>query len=71
MGSVIATRPATTTPARSPSEKAPTQVARLLLLVCAGVVMQLGWTMVWTLSYRLTHGNDFTYVYLVSQSLVW
>lgn len=44
---------------------------RLLLLVCAGIVMQLGWTMVWTLSYRLTHGNDFTYVYLVSQSLVW
>src|SRR5205823_11378268 len=44
---------------------------RLLLLVCAGVVMQVGWVMVWTLSYRLTHGNDFTYVYLVSQSSVW
>jgi hypothetical protein len=27
--------------------------------------------MVWTLSYRLTHGNDFTYTYLVSQSGVW
>ena len=44
---------------------------RLLLLACAGVVMQVGWTMVWTLSYRLTHGNDFTYTYLVSQSAVW
>jgi alpha-1,6-mannosyltransferase len=44
---------------------------RLLLLACAGVVMQIGWTMVWTLSYHLTHGNDFTYVYLVSQSGVW
>jgi hypothetical protein len=45
--------------------------ARLLLLGCAGVVMQIGWIMVWTLSYRLTHGNDFTYAYLVSQSAVW
>src|SRR5918911_1104716 len=44
---------------------------RLLLLGSAGAVMQLGWIMVWTLSYRLTHGNDFTYVYLVSQSAVW
>ena len=44
---------------------------RLLLLACAGVVVQLGWTMVWTLSYRLTHGNDFTYTYLVTQSSVW
>jgi alpha-1,6-mannosyltransferase len=33
--------------------------------------MQVGWTMIWTLSYRLTHGNDFTYAYLVSQSAVW
>jgi hypothetical protein len=44
---------------------------RLALLVCAGLVMQLGWATVWTLSYRLTHGNDFTYVYLVSQNDVW
>ena len=44
---------------------------RLLLLACAGVVVQVGWTMVWTLSYRLTHGNDFTYTYLVTQSGVW
>jgi hypothetical protein len=46
-------------------------VVRLFLLACAGVVMQVGWTMVWTLSYRLTHGNDFTYTYLVTQSGVW
>ncbi|MBV9171464.1 MAG: DUF2029 domain-containing protein [Chloroflexi bacterium] len=46
-------------------------VLRLLLLALAGVVVQIGWVMVWTLSYRLTHGNDFTYVYLVTQSVVW
>ena len=46
-------------------------VLRLLLLGSAGAVMQVGWMTVWTLSYRLTHGNDFTYVYLVSQSAVW
>jgi hypothetical protein len=46
-------------------------VVRLFLLAGAGIVMQVGWTMVWTLSYRLTHGNDFTYTYLVSQSGVW
>ena len=44
---------------------------RLLLLGCAGAVMQVGWMMIWTLSYRLTHGNDFTYVYLVSESTAW
>lgn len=48
-----------------------TVVVRLFLLAGAGIVMQVGWTMVWTLSYRLTHGNDFTYTYLVSQSGVW
>jgi Glycosyltransferase family 87 len=68
---VIATRPANSPATRSESEQAPTQIVRLLLLACAGVLMQVGWTMVWTLSYRLTHGNDFTYVYLVSQSGVW
>ena len=46
-------------------------VARLVLLAAAGVVVQVGWLMVWTLSYRLTHGNDFTYTYLVTQSVVW
>src|SRR5215471_4691074 len=33
--------------------------------------MQVGWLMVWTFSYRLTHGNGFTYAYLVTQSSVW
>jgi alpha-1,6-mannosyltransferase len=46
-------------------------VVRLLLLACAGIVMQLGWTMVWTLSYHLTHGNDFTFTYLETQPIVW
>src|SRR5215207_3124946 len=44
---------------------------RLALLACAGVVMLVGWMFVWTLSYRLTHGNDFTFTYLVSQPQVW
>src|ERR1700730_6787294 len=67
---------------KAPSDSAPpvgrrrflsvtSRLVRLLLLACAGVVMLLGWIMVWTLSYRLTHGNDFTYDYLVSQSAVW
>ncbi len=46
-------------------------VVRLLLLACAGMVMQVGWMMVFTLSYHLTHGNDFTYTYLESQPIVW
>ncbi|MCA1645441.1 MAG: hypothetical protein LC797_08235 [Chloroflexi bacterium] len=56
---------------KSASEKVPTHLLRLFLLVCAGVVMQLGWTMVWTLSYRLTHGNDFTYTLLTTQPTLW
>ena len=44
---------------------------RLSLLVAAAVVMQIGWVIVWTLSYRLTHGNDFTYTYLMTQPAVW
>jgi hypothetical protein len=68
---MIATRPANPPASRTSSEKAPTVFARLFLLACAGVVVQLGWTMIWTLSYRLTHGNDFTYSYLVSHSVVW
>jgi hypothetical protein len=71
---MIATRPA-----NAPrSEKGPSVrltvtsvVVRLLLLACAGIVMQLGWTMVWTLSYHLTHGNDFSYTYLETQPVVW
>ncbi|MBV9582476.1 MAG: hypothetical protein JO057_28160, partial [Chloroflexi bacterium] len=44
---------------------------RLALLVAAAVVMQLGWLGVWTLSYRLTHGNDYTFTYLMTQPAVW
>jgi hypothetical protein len=44
---------------------------RLLLLGGAGLVMQLGWLMIWTFSYRLTHGNDFTYTYLTEHPGVW
>jgi hypothetical protein len=51
--------------------KAISIAVRLLMLACAGAVMQLGWVIVWTLSYRLTHGNDFTFDYLVSQPAVW
>jgi hypothetical protein len=46
-------------------------VLRLALLACAGVVMEVGWIGVWTLSYRLTHGNDFTFTYLTTQPAVW
>jgi hypothetical protein len=46
-------------------------VLRLALLALAGIVMQIGWISVWTLSYRLTHGNDFTYTYLMTQPAVW
>jgi alpha-1,6-mannosyltransferase len=45
--------------------------ARLLLLACAGVLAQIGWLVVWTLSYRLTHGNEFTWTYLTTHPLVW
>jgi alpha-1,6-mannosyltransferase len=48
-----------------------THVAPLLLLVAAGVVMQIGWMGVWMLSYRLTHGNDFTFTYLTTHDEVW
>lgn len=44
---------------------------RLTLLAAAGLVMQIGWLAVWTLSYRLTHGNDFTFTYLMSEPDVW
>jgi alpha-1,6-mannosyltransferase len=44
---------------------------RLLLLVCAGLLLQIGWVTVWTLSYRLTHGDGFSYQYLTSQTPVW
>src|SRR5918911_4608610 len=44
---------------------------RLAFLALAGVIVQTGWLSVWTLSYRLTHGNDFTYTYLMTQPAVW
>jgi hypothetical protein len=44
---------------------------RLALLACAGLLLQLGWLGVWTLSYRLTHGDGFSYQYLTDQSAVW
>ena len=34
-------------------------------------MLQIGWIGVWTLSYRLTHGNDFTFTYLVTSQAVW
>src|SRR5579871_2731652 len=46
-------------------------VVRLLLLACAGIVMQVGWIGVWTLSYRLTHGNDFTFTFLMVYPDAW
>ena len=46
-------------------------VMRLGLLACAGLVMQIGWAGVWTFSYRLTHGNEYTYAYLVDYPAIW
>jgi alpha-1,6-mannosyltransferase len=43
----------------------------LFLLACAGVLVQLGLVIMWTLSYRLTHVNNFTYNYLVGQPDIW
>jgi hypothetical protein len=73
---MIATRPATLFPrerAPAPSERPwPLDcLPRLFLLACAGVVLQIAWLMLWTLSYRLTHGNDFTYTYLVTREAIW
>ncbi|MDQ6672391.1 MAG: glycosyltransferase 87 family protein [Chloroflexota bacterium] len=68
---MIATRPARTPESVGSRSSTTSLVARLLLLVCAGIVMQVGWTMVFTLSYHLTHGNDFTYTYLETTPIVW
>ena len=76
---MIATRPAPVPDARpvSPSAQAPrwlvwlARVPRLFLLACAGVLIQVGFVIIWILSYRLTHGNDFTYNYLIGQPKVW
>jgi len=71
IGSMIATRPANTRQSVTRPSSTTSVVVRLLLLVCAGIVMQAGWTMVFTLSYHLTHGNAFTYTYLETQPIVW
>jgi hypothetical protein len=73
---MIAARPANSPEQPSPgaggtSHNITSIVVRLALLAFAGLVMQLGWAIVWTLSYRLTHGNGFTYAYLVTQTGVW
>ena len=83
---MIATRPAkpTAPSAEQPSTaqidvgrtgsrwaRAASVALRLLLLACAGLLIEIGWVAVWTLSYRLTHGNEFTYTYLTTQPAVW
>jgi len=71
---MIATRPA------DPSAHLTTQptlvtllshAMRLALLAGAGLMIQLGWVAVWTLSYRLTHGDGFSYQFLTTQTPVW
>jgi hypothetical protein len=68
---MIATRPASAPATGTLPSTVASGLVRLLLLASAGIVMQLGWIMVWTLSYRLTHGNDFTYTFLETQPLAW
>jgi hypothetical protein len=73
---MIATRAATSAQPTSAAERArlphlATIAARLFLLACAGLVMQVGWVMIWTLSYHLTHGDQFSRTYLISQQPVW
>jgi hypothetical protein len=68
---MIATRPARAPESLTKLSSGTSVVVRLLLLVCAGIVVQVGWIIVWTLSYRLTHGNNFTYTFLETQPVVW
>jgi hypothetical protein len=75
---MIATRPAPVLDARPahPPRRAVwrlwlERLPRLLLLACGGLLVQGGLLMIWTLSYRLTHVNNFTYNYLVGQPDVW
>src|ERR1700737_1491832 len=68
---MIATRPARAPESLGKPSRGTSVVVRLVLLVCAGIVMQVGWIMVFTLSYHLTHGNDFTYTYLETTPIVW
>lgn len=46
-------------------------IARLLLLLAAAVVMQVGWVILWLLSYRLTHGNGYTFEFLTTRGDIW
>ncbi len=59
----LTTRPALVT--------ALSHATRLALLACAGLLIQIAWVAVWTLSYRLTHGDGFSYQFLVAQTPVW
>src|ERR1700682_5621986 len=68
---MIATRPASAPESGRKPSTTTSVLVRLLLLACAGIVMQVGWTMVWTLSYHLTHGEGFTFTYLETYTLAW
>jgi alpha-1,6-mannosyltransferase len=75
---MIATRPVhvprTGARPRLPSERwrlLASILLRLLLLASAGALLQLAWLMIWPLSYRLTHGNDFTYNLLTQHPAIW
>src|SRR5438874_4490795 len=76
---MLATRPANSTASLADSTtvkhawylELTSVLLRLALLACAGVLIEVGWIVVWTLSYRLTHGNDFTFTYLMTQPAVW
>ncbi len=57
--------------ARLPLATAASLAMRLALLVCAGLLLQIAWIAIWILSYRLTHGDGFSYQYLVANSAVW
>src|SRR5437764_10790163 len=76
---MIATRPAPVSDARRAARGAQPplwrrwwdRLPRLFLLACAGLLIQIGLVIIWTLSYRLTHVNNFTYNYLVGQPDIW
>ncbi len=77
---MIATRPApppSEHASSEPAERSPiparpqARLLRLFLLGCAGLLLESAWLMLWPLSYRLTHGNDFTYTYLVTRDAIW
>jgi alpha-1,6-mannosyltransferase len=75
---MIATRPVPALDAQpAPTRRRPLwrlwleRLPPLFLLACAGILVELGLLIIWTLSYRLTHVNNFTYNYLVGQPDVW